>query len=236
MSEAVQWLLKAIPTYLLTFGRIFVAPKTEIIEKCKGGESAVPGALAFLAVSMLILYGFEGSKDSQSDFWTTVIRTVANSVIVGLATVGALALAWRMTGARIEFPKVLVAYCYTSGVSVLLWSIFGLAIDGILKAWYPETYPAYMRAAETTPMVLSRKFWQSQGTLQAMPDYQKFGLISTIGSLFPFLWLFAAWGTYRRLAAVGRLRSAIALAIFFLLLCLFGLILSYTPYGGSGKS
>jgi len=79
MSEAVQWLLKAIPTYLLTFGRIFVAPKTEIIEKCKGGESAVPGALAFLAVSMLILYGFEGSKDSQSDFWTTVIIWIVDA-------------------------------------------------------------------------------------------------------------------------------------------------------------
>jgi hypothetical protein len=54
MSEAVQWLLKAIPTYVLTFGRVFVAPKTEIVAKCRGEESAVPDALVFLGVSQLV--------------------------------------------------------------------------------------------------------------------------------------------------------------------------------------
>ena len=74
MSEAVQWLLKAIPTYVVTFGRVFVAPKTEILEKCKGAESAVPGALLFLGVSQLVLYPLaegwlaEVSKQPHSEF------------------------------------------------------------------------------------------------------------------------------------------------------------------------
>src|SRR5438094_6959819 len=118
MNEAVQWLLKAIPTYVLTFGRVFVAPKTEILEKCRGEDSAVPGALVFLGVSQLLLYPLaRGSTEPHSEFWDTALRSVSLIIVGGLATLGMLALAWRIMGVRIEFSKLLVAYCYTSGVS-----------------------------------------------------------------------------------------------------------------------
>ena len=65
MSEAVQWPLKAIPTYVLTFGRVFVAPKTEIVAKCRGEESAVPDALVFLGVSQWACPVFSDSEEGM---------------------------------------------------------------------------------------------------------------------------------------------------------------------------
>jgi len=232
MNEAVQWLLKAIPTYVLTFGRVFVAPKTEILEKCRGEDSAVPGALVFLGVSQLLLYPLaRGSTEPHSEFWDTALRSVSLIIVGGLATLGMLALAWRIMGVRIEFSKLLVAYCYISGVSWVVWSVLSLALTGMFAAWYPETYRAAMRSAETTPALgpemFSAKRAESMRALQAMPGYQQIGLLSTIAFSLPLLWSFCAWGTYRHLASVGRLRSAVALVIFVLLMFPWGIFLIY---------
>jgi hypothetical protein len=50
-----------------------------------------------------------------------------------------------------------------------------------------------------------------------MPGYRLFGMMGGIPSCVALLWLFFAWGTFRQLASVSRLRSFIALAIFLLL-------------------
>ncbi|PYJ45685.1 MAG: hypothetical protein DME85_12950 [Verrucomicrobia bacterium] len=128
------------------------------------------------------------------------------SVIDGLGAVGALALAWRMTGARIEFSKLLVAYCYISGVCFVLGSVLILATTGMLRTLYPETYPAFERAAETAPRVFSPKYTESIEALRAMPDVEKFGKITFSPILLPLLWAFGAWGTYRHLAEEGGCR------------------------------
>ena len=175
----------------------------------------------------------QGSTDPHSNFWGTVFRTVSMSVIDGLGAVGALALAWRMTGARIEFSKLLVAYCYISGVCFVLGSVLILATTGMLRTLYPETYPAFERAAETAPRVFSPKYTESIEALRAMPDVEKFGKITFSPILLPLLWAFGAWGTYRHLAEVGRLRSATALAIFILLLLfLWGPLMAFMEWGG----
>jgi len=238
MSEAVQWLLKALPNYVLTFGRVFVRPKTEILEKCKGGESAVPGALGFFAVSQLVFFPLaRGTTDLHSDFWLTVFRTVSMSVIGGFGTVAALALAWRMTGARIEFSKLLVAYCYISSVSFVLGSVLNLATLGVLKTLYPDTFTAFERAAPKAPIPLSPKYAEYIEEIQkTMPNFGGFQKAlfwaMLISILLLVLWMFGAWGIFRRLAEVGRLRSATALAIFILLLlCCFGPLTMFMEWG-----
>jgi hypothetical protein len=232
MNEAVQWLLKAIPTYVLTFGRVFVAPKTEILEKCKGGDAAVPGALAFFGISLLILYPLaRGSTEPHSEFWDTALRTVSLSVIGGLATLGILAFAWRVMGARLEFSKLLVAYCYISSVSFLVWSILALAVSGMIAAWYPETYRAATRWAlsvsQITPDMFSLKYGESISALKAMPGYRLYEVVATISAAVPAFWLFCAWGTFRQLASVSRLRSAGAAVIFMLLIFPLGIVLNF---------
>ena len=226
MSEAVQWLLKAIPTYVLTFGRVFVAPKTEILEKCRGGDSAVPGALAFLGVSQLVLYPLaRGSTEPHSEFWDTVLSSVSLGIIYGLGTLGMLALAWRIMGARIEFSKLLVAYCYTVGVCSVIWSVLSLAMTGMFATLYPETFRAMMRHVATAPETISGKDAERLAeaareamALNAMPGYDLLGALIAIVWLLPLLWWFCAWGTYRHLASVSRVRSAAALVIFCLLM------------------
>ena len=42
-------------------------------------------------------------------------------------------------------------------------------------------------------------------------------LVSTVSVLIPYLWLFAAWGAFRELNEVGRVRSAIVLAVVLVL-------------------
>jgi hypothetical protein len=237
VSEAVQWLLKAIPTYVITFGRIFVAPKTEILEKCRGDESALPGALVFLGVSQLVLYPLaQGSTGQHSEFWDTALRAVSLLVIGGLGAVGMLALAWRIMGARLEFSKLLVAYCYISGVSAVVWSVLALAIMGMFATFYPQTYRAAMHTFGTPQAVFSGKYAESITALRAMPGYQLFGVLSTIAWSLLLLWLFCAWGTFRHLASASRLRSAVAAAIFVLLMVLLGQLLNFMSIAVSQKS
>jgi hypothetical protein len=216
MNEAVQWLLKAIPTYVLTFGRVFVAPKTEIIKKCREAESELPGALIFLGVSQLILFPLAQGSEPHSDFWSTVLRAVSFGLISGLATLGVLALAWRIMGVRFDFSKLLVAYCYISGVSSVIASVLSLASAGIFATYYPETYRAMMSIG--TPMgTTPSKYTESMTALQAKPGYLLFAVMSLIAWSVALLWLFFAWGVFRNLASVSRLRSAVAGAIFVLL-------------------
>lgn len=229
MSEAVQWLLKAIPTYVITFGRVFVAPKTEILEKCRGGESAVPGALVFLAVSQLVLYPLaRGSTEPQSEFWDTALRAVSLLVIGGLGAVGMLALAWRLVGARLEFSKLLVAYCYISGVYSVVWSVLALALNGMLATFYPDTYRAAMHTFGTPPQeMFSGKSAESMTALRAMPGYQLFGVLSIIAWSLPLLWSFCAWGTFRHMASASRIRSAAAVIIFISAMLLLAMLLTF---------
>ena len=231
MNEAVQWLLKAIPTYVLTFGRVFVAPKTEIVAKCRGEESAVPGALVFLGVSQLVLFPLaQGSKELHSAFWDTALRAVSLSIIGGLATLGVLALAWRVLGVRLKFSELLVAYCYMLGIFSVVWSILSLAVIGMFASFYPETYRAMIQA-QANPVPISKAFspenMESARALQAMPGFFLFSAMANIAFYMTLMWLFFAWGTFRELASVSRLRSFIALAIFLILWLPVWIILAF---------
>ena len=225
MNEAVQWLLKAIPTYVLTFGQVFVAPKTEIVAKCRGEESAVPDALVFLGVSQLVLYPLvQGSTGPHSAFWDTALRAVSVGIIGGLATLAVLALAWRIIGARLKFSELIVAYCYMLGVFSVISSVLSLAVMGMFSASYPKTYRAYIDyVAQAQNKSISEAFSpspeavESMSKVMAMRGYLLFSMMAVIAFYVALLWLFFAWGTFRQLASVSRLRSFIALAIFLLL-------------------
>ncbi len=225
MNEAVQWLLKAIPTYVLTFGQVFVAPKTEIVAKCRGEESAVPDALVFLGVSQLVLYPLvQGSTGPHSAFWDTALRAVSVGIIGGLATLAVLALAWRIIGARLKFSELIVAYCYMLGVFSVISSVLSLAVIRMFAEFYPKTYRAWIDfLAQAKSLTFSEAFSPSPEAvesirkLQEMPGYFLFLMIVVIAFWMALLWLFFAWGTFRQLASVSRLRSFIALAIFLLL-------------------
>ena len=227
MSEAVQWPLKAIPTYVLTFGRVFVAPKTEIVAKCRGEESAVPDALVFLGVSQLVLYPLvQGSTGPHSAFWDTALRAVSLGILGGLATLAVLALAWRIIGARLKFSELIVAYCYMLGVFSVISSVLSLAVIRMFAEFYPKTYRAMIDfQAQAQSLTFSEAFSrspppeaaESTRALLAMPGYFLFSMIVVIAFWMALLWLFFAWGTFRQLASVSRLRSFIALAIFLLL-------------------
>jgi hypothetical protein len=182
-------------------------------------------ALVFLGVSQLVLYPLVQGSRPHSAFWDTALRAVSLGILGCLATLAVLALAWRIIGARLKFSELIVAYCYMLGVFSVISSVLLLAVMGMFAASYPKTYRAMIdhSQAHYNPAAISEAFSPSPEAiesfrkLQEMPGYRLFGTMGAIAFSMALLWLFVAWGTFRQLASVSRLRSFIALAIFLLL-------------------
>ena len=98
-------------------------------------------------------------------------------------------------------------------------SVLSLALRGMFVTFYPDTYRAAMHTFGTPTH-------EAITALKAMPGIDLFSKISMFVALLSLLWLFFACGTFRHLASVSRLRSAIAAAIFLLLMLPLAMLLT----------
>jgi hypothetical protein len=113
----------------------------------------------------------------------------------------------RVVGGKLNRRKVIVATCYFSGVSTIIFLAFSLVAAGVFRTLDPVGYQQVMTGAVIDPMSL----WEGGG-------YKAFVGLLGLGFLAACAWIFCVWGAYRELMQLSKLRSGIALILFIVLM------------------
>jgi hypothetical protein len=183
---------------------LLLGPKTAILRKDLGSDTALRQGLTFLAVSFGITYIAEipllpAGLNKEVTFGALAVQA-ALAVSLNAA---ALILAWKIVGGKLAPKKIVVATCYFSGVSTILFLGFYLVAAGAFKTLDPITYQQMMSGAATDPIDL----WSNSAV-------RVFGYLIVLGFAVTTAWIFGIWGAYRQLMQIDKLRSGIALSLF----------------------
>lgn len=180
-------------------------------------------AFAFLVVCLaignaLLLLGLDRyvSLRETGDFiGFQIFAGVIQLFVVTLLSV-ALTLAWRLTGARVEFRQVTLIMAFIGGGTVLgsavgwlIWSLGLMLSDATLLARATELLAGHSPGAPATlseraALVGAMVEGSSQGPARAA---MVFAYLVWAGTL---LWAVVAWGSFRLSFGAGRLRAAAA--------------------------
>ena len=211
--EKAFWL---IPTYLSNLLRLISGPKRFIAERLSGDQSPVENAWVFLALSVLMGWLLELPFAKFGLFWE-LARDGGFSVIFAIVFGGALYLAWHWVGGRAELRKFLTISFYYGGALKLMMTMLFLAIIGTMETVSPSLYTEFLTAATNGTFALFLKDHLDQ--IPSSSAYQWSLWVQVPGFAGMLAWLIAAWGGYRQLYKVSRMRSAAA-GLLFVILCL----------------
>jgi hypothetical protein len=101
MKEIIERVLNYIPTYLLTFGRIFSSPKTFLAERELQSDTEWVEALIFFGVSVVLAGVTTAWATHKKGDLLTHISQEAILEVFGLAVAAiSIQLAWRLVGER----------------------------------------------------------------------------------------------------------------------------------------
>jgi hypothetical protein len=218
MKEILEKILIYLPKYLSDFGSILVGPKTFIAGRVAKDE-AFSDAMLFLGVSIALSIVMTASSP-EKEFWTYV---GTNSVVTLLAmcSFGTITrFAWWIVGGKAPAQSFFATYAFFFGVGLILKSLVLLLSLGFLKLLEPERYKQFFAAlsAGFQALLLGQQFPPPNVT---MPESWVFPValaIFEMGVLTIGFWSFIAWGAYRQMNGLSRLRSFWALSIVGVLL------------------
>jgi hypothetical protein len=207
MKEFLEKILVSIPNYLLVFGAVFSGPKKFIAERRMNAIEEWVDALVFLAISsaLTVLTGTL-VQASGRDLWTALGRYALLVLFAVSLSAVTIRIAWWLVGGRASVVSIFIAYAYTCGVALVLFSVFDLLADGILKALDPNLYAKIIaKQASLSKATESTAWWVSIA-------------IFGIGFAFVDIWGFIAWGAFRQLNGLTKTRSFFAFMISTILL------------------
>jgi len=209
MKDIVQQILSYLPNYIPEFLRVFSSPKLAISERNQGQTKDLREALSFYGISFFLVFPFARIlAPSQLDLWENIAQSVTLSLFWGLASAAMTRLAWRIVGGDAPLDRFVVIQCYFSGVCMIILTFASLISLGAGKTFYPDGYQAF------TEMVLSGKFSPFDETrikeVIGLPGFEFYNIVFLGLSYCSLVWPAIAWGAYRQLTGVTRLRSAIA--------------------------
>jgi hypothetical protein len=206
MKDFLEKILTSTPNFLLVFGAVFSGPKAFIAERRMYAKEEWVDALTFLAIcsALSALAQILTTRPSEhGDLWATVGGNVLLTLIALALGATALRISWSSVGGRTPARSFFITYAYTFGVSVVINSIFQLLSVGVFNVTRHSTGDWVTR--------LDSSDWVTRldGTgalLIAMA-------IQFIGFAAVCAWIFIAWGAYRQLSGLTRVRSFFALII-----------------------
>jgi hypothetical protein len=169
-------------------------------------------AILYVVVNLLFVFLFPQDVGLEKLVIFNIVYTI---VFAGLALL-VLQLCWLIVGARPPLRRMLLGFLYVVGIGILIQAVF-------LSAWvmiaHPldETVAAFDRlsALEASDPSAAERFLESHPYLML----QVVGLVGAFAAylLADLAWFIAVWGAFRQLAATGRVRSGLALILFFTL-------------------
>src|SRR5439155_2454580 len=205
-----------IPLYLETFVALSCKPETSLAERAVDTDEEFRRSLVFFAISTFLISPLaQGIGMPAGNFWTRLWTQLVFTVFAGLDLIGILALSFRLVGGRPKLRTLCITYFYDWGVVGVIYNLSSVAAAGMLRAFYPDTFVAVQAAySRIQPVFLPE---EERQRLFAMRGYTPYVCVAGIGFGLAVVWLFNAWGAFRRLVSLSKRRYAVAMVLFFIL-------------------
>jgi hypothetical protein len=207
LKDLIDKLFGALPMFSRQMLAMLSGPKTAIQQMDLESDSALQQALTFLAVSFGIAFIAQipllpEKQDKELLFGVLAVQ----SVLFFALNVAMTIVVWRVVGGRLDRRKAVVVTCYFSGVSTIIFLTFSLVAAGVFKTLDPILYQQVMTFNVIDPSSLLKS-----------GGYRVFLDLLGVGFLATSAWILCVWGAYRELMQLSKLRSGIALSLFFAL-------------------
>lgn len=221
----MELLLKDFRAFVFARGRQFLEDFIDFISGPKTflatatvytAENLARASSFFLIVYVLVNLLFVFLIPQGIDVESFVLFNVVYTIVFFTACLLILQLCWLMVGARPPLRRVLLAFLYFVSIGILIQLI-------LLVAWVMIAHPMEQTISAMSQLdsLLARDPLAADEFMAANPTLmlQLVLLLVAFGLylLADLAWAVAVWGAFRQLAATGRVRSGLALILFFTL-------------------
>jgi hypothetical protein len=235
----MELLIKDVRAFLFARSRQFLEDFIDFISGPKtflrsastyNAENLARAFSFFIIIYALVNLLFVFLVPDEVETTSLIIFSVAYTVLFFGASLGVLQLSWIVVGARPPLRRVMLCYLFFSGIGYLIQLVM---IVGMYMAVHPleEIMPLMNRydALYLQDPVLADNYLMENPSL-AM---SMFGVLAVlvVYLVLDVAWVIVVWGAFRELAGVGRLRSGVALTLYYVLaslLMLFSLSFAET--------
>ena len=168
--------------------------------------------IVYVLVNLLFVFLF------PQDFGVEklVVFNIAYTIIfMGLCLL-VLQVSWLVVGARPPLRRMLLAFLYFIGIAVLIQMF-------LLMAWVMIAHPMEQTVAgmDRLDALLTQDPAAADAFMDANPGLMLQLTLLVVAFvvylLIDLVWAIVVWGAFRELAGTGRVRSAMALTLFFVL-------------------
>jgi len=221
----MELLLKDFRSFLFTRSRQFLedfidllsGPKTFLATATLYTSENLARAFSFfviLCVLVNLLFVFLMPQDLGLE--KLVVFNIVYTIIFLTLCLLLLQLSWVVVGARPPLRRMLLGFLYFVGIGILIQMV-------LVVAWVMIAHPMEetLRAMDQFEALSVRDPVAADDYLTAHPGLmlRVFLLVAAFGLylLLDLAWAIAIWGAFRDLAGTGRIRSGIALMVFFVL-------------------
>jgi len=218
MKDLIDKILTYLPQFFLEYASVLTGPKRFIAEKAKNLDDAFGDACLFLAlciaIGLIVAAPFRPAKVEFYDY--LVVAFLSNGVAI-IVFASITHLSWWIVRGKAPTKAFFTTYMYFYGVVFDLIAFLALLTWGFVKQTNRPLFNMMLEAA------------RNEGAPQ--PNYGDAGMTASVlflvGLAAIAAWCIIAWGAYRELNNLGRLRSFVAFMIA-LVLCVPGaLAVSY---------
>lgn len=225
MKELLQHILSYVPRYLNDLGSLLTKPKHFFSTRDVKGDKAFVDSLIFLAISetviSVIVYWF---FPTRGEIWMYLATRAIYAILMLSLFVSVVWLAWRVVWVRLSFRGIFVVVAYIYSVQCLAFFSFLAFADTAFRVSAPTLYSQIVCNPANNGIPVLKPI------LEGSPETDPiFCLVIIIGgSILIVLWGCLGWGSFRRLAKVGRIRSFAAFALtVFLAVFTFAMIRAF---------
>jgi hypothetical protein len=199
LKDLLDPVLKLLPAYASQLVALLSAPKRLLAERDLAADRAMADALVFLGLSLLAVFVAQlPLMTDQKDLLTAFAPRAVITFLSFILSVGVLQLCWRIVGGAAPFRSMFVIACYVYGFAGLLFLVFALAADGSFRLLDATGYRQLQK-----------------GELESFTGagFLTYASLMGLGVAVSSVWVFVAWGAFRRINAVSRAKSALALVL-----------------------
>ena len=201
-----------VPNYFNDLSRLFLAPKTFFAERRAENVLAASQALTFLAITFLGAYLLKlplDSKNSLAGFATDAIFRLMTVLGYGAA----LYAGWRAVGGKASLMKVFAIFFYCGAVLYLFESATFLVFWGALKLFAPDLW----QELQDNLFCQGNASYLREMIRNPNPRLAAFFPLTLLGFAPALFWFGAAWGAFRELNDLSKIRSVLAAVVFAVL-------------------
>jgi len=221
----MELLLKDLRTFLFARSRQFLedfidfisGPKTFLRDASDYTSENLARAFSFFVILYLLVnLLFVFLTPENINLGTYVAFNVAYAVLFLGVTLLVLQLSWLVVAARPPLRRVMLCFLYFAGIGMIIQAAMLVAIIMVMHP-LDQTIPMmdhYNVLSQEDPAAADAFMEKNPALLTRIV-----GIVAAYAlyTLVDLAWVVVVWGAFRSLAGTGRLRSGIAMAVFYLL-------------------